>query len=183
MLTYTQRIPNSSDITVNFMLALTADERVRSRHYFETEGQAVYLHLPRGSVLHHGDLLRSPEHNSVIQVVAKPEPVLTVTATTSLLLLKAAYHLGNRHVALEITETYLRLSPDPVLRSMLNQMGLQVMEEIAPFQPETGAYGHSHGAASEDDGHSGHGHSGHEYSGDDEFTPQKPTSGEHRHGA
>ena len=127
------------------MLALTAEERVRSRHRFEIEGHSVYLNLPRGSVLRHGDLLRSPEGDSIVCVVAKPESVLTVTADTTLDLLKAAYHLGNRHVTLEITETYLRLAPDPVLRSMLTQMGLQVVEEISPFTPETGAYGHSHG--------------------------------------
>lgn len=145
MLTYTQRLPHSSAVSVDFTLALTAEERVRSRHHFEVAGRSLYLNLPRGTVLRHGDLLRSPEADSVICVMAKPEPVLTVTATTPLDLLKATYHLGNRHVALEITDTYLRLAPDPVLRSMLTQMGLQVVDAIAPFTPETGAYGHSHG--------------------------------------
>jgi urease accessory protein len=144
MLTYTQRLPYLSDVSVDFMLALTAEERVRSRHHFEVEGRSVYLNLPRGSVLRHGDLLRSSEGDSIICVVAKPEPVLTVTAATPLDLLKAAYHLGNRHVALEITDTYLRLAPDPVLRGMITQLGLQAVETIAPFTPETGAYGHSH---------------------------------------
>jgi urease accessory protein len=68
---------------------------------------------------------------------------LTVTATTSVELLRAAYHLGNRHVALEITSHYLRLSPDPVLQAMLEQLGLQAIAEVAAFQPEVGAYGHS----------------------------------------
>jgi urease accessory protein len=58
--------------------------------------------------------------------------------------LKAAYHLGNRHVAVEITPTYLRLSPDPVLQTMLEQLGVEIKEEISPFQPEAGAYGHNH---------------------------------------
>lgn len=145
MLTFTRRIFDSSTVSADLTLALTAEERVRSRHCFETEGQPIYLHLPRGSVLHHNDLLCSEEGTVVLRIIAKPEPVLTVTAPTPLALLKAAYHLGNRHVALEVTETYLRLSPDLVLRSMLDQMGMQVIEEIAAFQPETGAYGHSHG--------------------------------------
>jgi urease accessory protein len=121
---------------------LTAEERTRSRHRFETlAGETVYLQLPRGTVLRDGDLLRS--HDGVlVQVVAKPEPVLTVTAPTPLALLQAAYHLGNRHVSLEITPTALRLSPDPVLRDLLEQRGLQVMEETQPFHPEMGAYGH-----------------------------------------
>ncbi|MBD2462527.1 urease accessory protein UreE [Oscillatoria sp. FACHB-1407] len=158
MLTYTQRIPQDSNVTIHRTLALTADERVRSRHYFESDGQAVYLQLPRGSILHHGDLLQSSENSSVLQVIAKPEPVLTVTATTPLLLLKAAYHLGNRHVALEVTRTYLRLSPDPVLRSMLEQMGLQIIEEVAPFQPEAGAYGHRQSSSSTAHTHEAHTH-------------------------
>jgi urease accessory protein len=121
---------------------LTAEERTRSRHRFETlAGETVYLQLPRGTVLRDGDLLRSQD-GVLVQVVAKPEPVLTVTAPTPLALLQAAYHLGNRHVSLEITPTALRLSPDPVLRDLLEQRGLQVMEETQPFHPEMGAYGH-----------------------------------------
>jgi urease accessory protein len=52
--------------------------------------------------------------------------------------------LGNRHVPVEIAPTYLRLSPDSVLKAMLEQLGVEVREEVAPFEPETGAYGHSH---------------------------------------
>lgn len=126
-------------------LALTAEERTRSRHRFQTQqGQTVFLELPRGTVLRDGDRLAS-EDGQVVQVVAKPEPVLTVRADTSLALLQAAYHLGNRHVPLEITPAYLRLSPDPVLRDLLMQRGLQVTAEVQPFQPEAGAYGrHQH---------------------------------------
>lgn len=124
-------------------LSLTADERTRSRHYFVTdEGQEVYLRLPRGTVLQHGDLLQSETGDAVVQIIAKPEPVMTVTAKQPLDLLRAAYHLGNRHVALEVTETYLRLLPDPVLQVMLEHMGLTVISETTPFQPEAGAYGH-----------------------------------------
>jgi urease accessory protein len=67
---------------------------------------------------------------------------LTVTAHNALDFLRAAYHLGNRHIALEVTETYLRLSPDSVLEDMVLQMGLTVTKEIQPFQPEAGAYHH-----------------------------------------
>ncbi|TAE46900.1 MAG: urease accessory protein UreE, partial [Oscillatoriales cyanobacterium] len=65
-------------------------------------------------------------------------------ASTGLLLMRAAYHLGNRHVALEVADNYLRLSRDSVLQGMLEKMGLEVIEEIVPFQPEIGAYAHSH---------------------------------------
>ena len=140
--TLIQRVAATPESVASAVLMLTAEERTRSRHRFETlAGETVYLQLPRGTVLRDGDLLRS--HDGVlVQVVAKPEPVLTVTAPTPLALLQAAYHLGNRHVSLEITPTALRLSPDPVLRDLLEQRGLQVMEETQPFHPEMGAYGH-----------------------------------------
>ncbi len=163
-------------------LALTAEDRARSRHRFTTEeGRVVYLRLPRGTVLQHGDWLlpagamddawldprgnagpisntdhprpasqpesRAPASQDVgpaVQVVAKPEPVLTVTADSLLALLQAAYHLGNRHVPLEITSQYLRLAPDPVLQAMLMHLGVTVRSELAPFLPTGGVYYHSH---------------------------------------
>ena len=89
--------------------------------------------------MYHGDLLTN-ESREIVRVAAKPEPVMTATARTSLELLRAAYHLGNRHVPLEVAVEYLRLSTDSVLKSMLVQMGLQVTEALLPFQPEAGAY-------------------------------------------
>jgi urease accessory protein len=78
-----------------------------------------------------------------VRIIAKPEPVLTVTSDDALTLLRAAYHLGNRHVALEVGWNYLRLEPDPVLEKMLEQLGAIVQEDMVPFQPEAGAY-HRH---------------------------------------
>lgn len=142
MLTLTQRNASNPDIAVNLTLALTASERTRSRHRLETEDGIVFLRLPRGSLLRDGDILVDETSGSLVRIVAKPEPVLTVFDSNLLNLLKAAYHLGNRHVPVEIAPSYLRLSPDPVLKAMLLQLGLDVKEEILPFQPETGAYGH-----------------------------------------
>ncbi len=145
MLTLTQRNPSNPDAVVSFTLALTALERTRSRHRFETaDGQAIYLRLPRGTMLRDGDLLGCETDSSLVRVSAKPELVLNVTAPTPLELLRAAYHLGNRHVPVEITATYLRLSPDPVLRTMLEHLGMEVQEAVLPFQPELGAYGHQY---------------------------------------
>ena len=146
MLTFTQLKPPNYDAAVTFTLALTAEERTRSRHRFETEDGIVFLHLPRGTVLHDGDILQEETHSSLIRITAKPELVLTAFAQTPLLLLRAAYHLGNRHVPVELTPAYLRLSSDSVLRTMLEQLGLEVKEEILPFQPELGAYGQHHHA-------------------------------------
>ena len=145
MLTLTQRNPPNPDVVVSFTLALTAEERTRSRHRFETaDGQFLYLRLPRGTVLRDGDLLQAETDSSLVRVTAKSEPVLTVTAPSPRLLLRAAYHLGNRHVPVEITATYLRLSPDPVLLTMLEHLGMEVQEAVLPFKPEIGAYYNSH---------------------------------------
>lgn len=145
MLTFTQRISTANDIQISFTLSLTAWERSRTRHRFETpDGESLYLRLPRGSILQDGDLLRSQIGDVAIRIAAKPEAVLTVTAQKPLHLLRAAYHLGNRHVPLEITPNYLRLSPDPVLQGMLEQLEVDIKSEILPFHPEIGAYRHSH---------------------------------------
>ena len=145
MITFTKHLPANPDAVVSFTLPMTADDRTRSRHRFETgTGEVVNLHLPRGTVLRDRDLLQSEDGSCLVLVTAKPESVLTVRASTPLLLMRAAYHLGNRHVALEVTDHYLRFSPDAVLQGMLEKMGLEVIAEIMPFQPETGAYGHSH---------------------------------------
>ncbi len=145
MLTFTQRKPPNPHAEIILTLALTAEERTRSRHRFETEdGQVIFLRLPRGTILRDGDILQDETDGNIVRITAKPEPVLTVTTEDSLLLIRAAYHLGNRHVPVEITATYLRLSPDAVLRTMLEQLGLEVKEETLPFQPEMGAYGHTH---------------------------------------
>jgi urease accessory protein len=132
-------------------LSLTAEDRVRSRHPFVTEsGREVYVQLKRGTQLQGGDRLQSEDRSLVVEIVAKPEWVMAVTTTQVLDLLEAAYHLGNRHVPLEINATHLYLLPDPVLREMLHQRGLTVVEIQRPFQPQAGAYEshaqHSHGA-------------------------------------
>jgi urease accessory protein len=145
MLTFTQRQPPNTNAIVNITLSLTAEERTRSRHKFIlVDGQEVFLRLARGTVLHDSDILTDETESIYMRIIAKPEPVLTVLAEIPLLL-RAAYHLGNRHVPVEINSTYLRLSPDAVLAAMLIQLGLEIKEEILPFQPELGAYGnHSH---------------------------------------
>jgi len=146
MLTLTQRLSPDVGAEAAHTLRLTAEERTRSRHRFlTTDGIEIQLVLARGTVLRDGDLLRANEDGSLVRVQACPEPVLTARAPDAAALTRAAYHLGNRHVALELGGDYLRFSPDPVLADMLVQLGLSVVEEVAPFQPEAGAYGgHSH---------------------------------------
>lgn len=146
MLSLTQRLKPDPAAKAAHSLALTAEERTRSRHRFRTDnGTEVQLILPRGTQLREGDLLSTENGDVLVRIHARPEPVLTVRTADPDALARAAYHLGNRHVALELGSGYLRLSPDSVLADMLNQLGLKIVEEIAPFQPEAGAYaGHVH---------------------------------------
>ncbi len=149
MLIFTQRLaPSAEGAAPDLTLALTAEERSRSRHRFDhPNGEALFFQLPRGSILRDGDRLQTDD-GTCLSIQAKPEPVLTVRTDDRLELLQGAYHLGNRHVALEVGQDgqgpYLRLQPDSVLEEMLHHRGLSITAETLPFQPEAGAYGHHH---------------------------------------
>lgn len=150
MLSLTEVLPPDQSAAVALTLVLAAEERARSRIRLTAEdGTEIQLVLPRGTVLHDGDLLRATG-GTLVRIRAKAEPLLTARTNDALTLLRAAYHLGNRHVPAEIGEHHIRILPDPVLAGMLEQLGLHVVYEIAPFDPEPGAYG-------------GHGHHAHEH--------------------
>ena len=152
----TDRLSPQNHLEPIHTISLTAEERTRSRlHSQSDQGAAIYLQLSRGIALQEGDWLKAAT-GELVQVRAKEEPVLTVTSAFPLALLQAAYHLGNRHVPMEITASYLRISPDPVLHHLLMHRGLSVEAEVAPFKPETGAYtsGHSHGSHDRSHSHS-----------------------------
>ncbi|MDJ1175673.1 urease accessory protein UreE [Roseofilum sp. BLCC_M114] len=143
LITLTDRSLGLDTPPIAFTLPLTAWERTRSRYQTQTpDGISVELRLPRGTILQDGDLLQTAIADTLVQVIAKPEPVLEVTSETAIGLLRAAYHLGNRHIPVEITPNYLRLEVDLVLKTLLEQLGLNVTQKIAPFQPEPGAYHH-----------------------------------------
>jgi urease accessory protein len=162
---FTDRLSHQDRLEPTCTLSLTAEERTRSRlHGKSDQGTPIYLQLPRGLVLQEGDWLKAAT-GEVLQVLAKEEPVLTVTSLFPLALLQAAYHLGNRHVPMEITATYLRIAPDPVLRHLLEHRGLTIYDEMAPFQPETGAYvsAHAHGSHSHTHSHRHEPHTSHSH--------------------
>ena len=103
--------------------------------------------LERGSVLRHGELLRA-DNGLIVEVRAADEEVAVISTADTFLLSRACYHLGNRHVPLQIGEGWLRIQRDHVLEDMVQSLGLLVKHELAPFEPESGAYsrdsGHSH---------------------------------------
>jgi len=122
-------------------------------------GEPVALMLARGEVLRGGDLLVAAD-GRIVQVVAQPERVLHVECDSPQALTRAAYHLGNRHVPVEVGNGYLRIAADHVLAEMLRGLRARVTEISAPFEPEAGAYANGHR-------HHEHGHAGHihEYGG------------------
>ena len=131
-------------------LTLSFDERVRSRQKVELDnGEPAGLFLPRGSVLLRGQKIAAAS-GETIEIRAAAESVSTVYVDDPLLLARACYHLGNRHVALQIEAGFIRYQHDHVLDDLVRGLGLSVECEQAPFEPEAGAYdggGHSHSHA------------------------------------
>jgi urease accessory protein len=165
------------------------DWDVRQKSRFDatdSTGRPLGVFLPRGSVVRGGDVLVA-EDGSLIVVKAAPQPVMVVRHCTehgsAFDLLRAAYHLGNRHVQLELQRERLLLERDHVLADMLRHMHLRVDDDELPFEPEGGAYaagghshadqghghdhGHTHGHGSDHDHAHDHGHDhGHDHAHD-----------------
>ena len=132
------------------------DWDIRQKSRFECTdslGRSLGVFLPRGTLVRGGDVLLA-EDGSMVKVIAAPQAVLRITACTShgtaFDLTRAAYHLGNRHVPIELKPDHLKIEPDHVLADMLRAMHLIVSQVNEAFEPEGGAYsagGHSHGHA------------------------------------
>ncbi len=133
-------------------IELDWDVRQKSRFdATDSQGRQLGIFLPRGTLVRGGDVLIA-EDGSMIKVLAAPQPVLRITHCsdhgTAFDLTRAAYHLGNRHVPIELKPDHLKIEPDHVLADMLRAMHLIVHEVNEAFEPEGGAYsagGHSHG--------------------------------------
>ena len=159
-------------------LELDWDTRSKSRFSAtDSSGREIGVVLPRGTALRGGDVLVA-EDGSLIRIVAAAQPVLQVRACAEhgspFDLLRAAYHLGNRHVPLELQPTLLQFEPDPVLADMLRRQHLIVNEARAAFEPEGGAYGEGAGHGH----HHGHDHAGHDHDhGHAHAEPARPSTG------
>ena len=145
------------------------DRRQKSRFDArDSLDRELAVFLPRGTVVRGGDVLVGHD-GSMIRVIAAAQPVLLITPCAehgnAFDLMRAAYHLGNRHVAIELQPDHLKIEPDHVLADMLRAMHLTVVETESGFEPEGGAYaahaGHAH--ATHEHGHAKHGHDGHEH--------------------
>jgi urease accessory protein len=128
-------------------LTLPYDLRRKTRQLVRLDdGEEIGLLLAPGTILKDGDILESAEGDRV-RIAAAAEPILFVTATEGKKLARAAYHLGNRHIPVEIGTGFLRLEADLVLKDMLKRLEVSVEERKEAFNPESGAYGggHRHG--------------------------------------
>lgn len=202
MLQVSKLIPQGqglAQVLVRRAAQLELDWDVRQKSRFDataSDGRHVGVFLPRGTVVRGGDVLLTQD-GSLLRVVAAPQAVLRITACTdhthdhgrnhahdhhhdhdhghngAFDLMRAAYHLGNRHVPIELKPDHLKIEPDHVLADMLRAMHLSVVEVREPFEPEGGAYG-NHGGGS---GHThGHGNAHHHDHG------HKHPAGPHAHG-
>jgi urease accessory protein len=142
---YTQRLDNIAVEQPFDVVELSFDTRQKSRFRATlNNGTDIGADLPRTGILRSGSLIATPS-GEILRVDAKAERLMCVTAPTQFDLLKAAYHLGNRHVPLMLTPTALYFEPDHVLAEMVEGLGLAVNEVEHPFEPESGAYAqHSH---------------------------------------
>ena len=163
MLTINKLIPQGRGLAPALLkraAAVVLDWDTRQKSRFDTEdsqARTLGVFLPRGTAVRGGDVLVA-EDGSLVKVIATPQPVMVVRAGAEhgspLDLLRAAYHLGNRHVQLEVQADQLQLEPDHVLAEMLRHMHLIVTEQLAPFEPEGGAYsGGGHGHAHQEHDH------------------------------
>lgn len=137
----------SRDVPAQASVTLRWDQRARSRLRARLDdGREAGVFLSRGQCLQHGDRLRS-DSGLIVLVRAASEQVSTVRCDDPLLLARAAYHLGNRHVAVQIGPRLLRYLHDPVLDEMLGRLGVAAQIEEISFEPEPGAYRDTHGHA------------------------------------
>jgi urease accessory protein len=173
MLTLNKLIPQGRGLAAVLVkratqVTLDWDARSKSRlQATDSAGRELAIFLPRGAVLRGGDVLVA-EDGSFVRVNAAPQTVMVVRHCnehgTVFDLMRAAYHLGNRHVPLEVKPDHLKLEPDPVLADMLKRQHLIVSEEASAFEPEAGAYG----AGGHDHAH--------------EHAPAAPAAAAHVHG-
>ena len=144
MLTFDRRMPRGTQASAT--ITLTYESRRKSRQKVRIDGgEEAGVILPWGESLRDGDVLAAA-NGLVIRIVAASEPVMLVRCSHPRELARVAYHLGNRHVAVEVGEGILKIAPDHVLRAMVEGLGAHVELGNEPFEPESGAYGgHVHG--------------------------------------
>ena len=124
-------------------LTLSSDERriLRGKRLTDCD-QEIILQLPRKGKLNDGDILSTNESNLYVEILAKKENLIEISSNSKIELIKTAYHLGNRHVEVEIEKDSLLTKSDYVIKNMLNNFNVDVLNTQRKFSPETGAHSH-----------------------------------------
>jgi urease accessory protein len=131
--------PNVACLTLSF------EDRRKSRlRTYLDDGREVGVFLARGTILQEGDCLVDDDETVLVVVKANTETLSVARTTDVLLLARAAYHLGNRHVPLQVGMDWLAYGHDHVLDDMVRALGLSVVVEQRTFEPEAGGYDHGH---------------------------------------
>ncbi len=167
MIHFSKRVPvgqGLASVLIKRAAFVLLDWDVRQKSRFEatdSSGRQVGVFLPRGTLVRGGDVLVG-EDGSLLKIDAAPQPVLRITHCTehgsAFDLTRAAYHLGNRHVPIELHADHLKIEPDHVLADMLRSMHLIVNTVDEPFEPEAGAYSSEHAHGHEHDHSHDHSH-------------------------
>ena len=179
MITCSKLMPQGrglASVLVKRASTITLDWDTRQKSRFDavdSSQRQLGIFLPRGTVVRGGDVLVA-EDGSLVRVEAAPQTVLRITACTEhgspFDLTRAAYHLGNRHVPIELKPDHLKIEPDHVLVDMLRAMHMTVVQVTESFEPDSGAYG-DHGGHS----HAGHGEHSHAHGPDGTHEHASPT--------
>ena len=161
-------------VEVKGQLRLPFESRQKSRLRTKlVSGEEVALMLPRGEILRGGDLVTASD-GRVIEVLAEPEKLLHIESAE---LAKVAYHLGNRHVPVQVGKDFLRIAEDHVLEEMVMKLGAVVRSIEAPFEPEAGAYAGGHHQHDE----MGHGGKIHDHHHDHDHDHDHHHDHDHKH--
>lgn len=159
-------VPDIARDTSQRIATLAWHEREKSRLAVITNThEFVSIVLERGETLHDGDLLQTEDGAHTLRICAKEEPVLKISAPDSLTLTRLVYHLANRHVKMMLKADAIFIESDPVLHSLAISLGGKVQTVHSVFEPERGAYSHSHGQSHSHDHSHGHSHENSDHHG------------------
>ena len=166
-------------------IILKADQRrVQTAHWSGVNGTPIGMMLPEPVLLRNGDALELDD-GSIVEVVIEPEPLIEIRGSDLTHLARLAWHLGDRHVPVQILERRLRLKRDPAIEALLESLGAKIAAIEAPFEPEGGAYDASAGDPGHDLDHHHHDHAhdhGHDHHGHDHGHKHDHDHGhEHKH--
>ena len=139
----TDWVKNNSFKKNTLKLTLNSDQRkIHRGERLSDCNRELLLQLPREGKINDGDILKTNQENIFILVIAKIEKLFQLNAFSKLELLKVSYHLGNRHVEMEISNNYLFVKEDYVIKNLLENLGVEIKKVNKKFFPETGAFSH-----------------------------------------